>query len=143
MQRIHNWDVYLAMWATDLLGQPFVWGETDCASLVRAAMQVMYGEDRWPDTPRYTDAAGALRVSEEHGTVKDHVLALGATKHVITFTQAGDIVIAPKTAEEHFDATAIAIADKLLMTEEGRGVWTVPVWKAPEQGTAYRVPHGE
>lgn len=139
-KRIHNWDVALAMWATDLLGTPFVWGTTDCASLVRAACVVIYGEELWPMTPGYASQTEALQVFSQVGSVRANLEALGATQHVLTFTQPGDIIIAPAEDGEIFDSVAVAVCDKILIAHEGDPLRTIPVWQAPEQASAFRLP---
>jgi hypothetical protein len=141
MLRIRNWDVELAIWAAQQIGKPFVWGETDCGALVRVAHRVMYNEDLWPQLPPYRSRFGALRVLAR-GSVRERLLASGATEYRLPFAQSGDVVI----YEGDTSATGcclVVVADKALVTEEGAVISTVPLFGVPQPATVYRIPdHG-
>lgn len=57
----------LLRWAAEEAGKPLVWGETDCASLVRRGLSVLFGEDRLYRIPAWTSAKEALRALRAEG----------------------------------------------------------------------------
>jgi hypothetical protein len=92
--RVRNWDLALVEWANLVVGQPFQYGLNDCGTLVRGAMQAMYGEDLWPGIPQWDNATGALRVIAGYGTVVEMLRARGATRWPTPhFAQSGDILV--------------------------------------------------
>ena len=98
MNRAPNWHVKLAQLANEVVGQSFVWGETDCASVARRAVAVMYEDD--PISPHitfsYTTRTGATRAFNRIGSFADIALAAGAKEVRPDLTQDGDIMIFPK-----------------------------------------------
>jgi hypothetical protein len=94
--RLRNWDVRLVHFQTEVLGASFVWGETDCASLVRRALEVMYSPDDIPlppKLPRWTTEAGALRAHKRFGGVSGALEAGGAQRASLAFVQQGDVLV--------------------------------------------------
>jgi len=60
--RQRYWRGDLVAWAADVRYQPYVWGETDCVALIRAALKVQFGVDLFPTISQWTSAKTALRV---------------------------------------------------------------------------------
>lgn len=138
-QRLNNWDLLAVEWAMSQIGRPFLWGETDCASLVRGMLLAMYGEEPFGDTPPYRDHLEALEIIRSRGSVLEHLVRIGATPHALPFAQTGDVCVAPGDGD--FDSVSPIVAGRLLVTMPGECISTVPLWQAPEQATCYRVPH--
>ncbi len=95
MTRVPNWHVALGKLATDLIGQPFVWGETDCVSIFRKALVAMYGQDiaaPYIDVT-YTTKAGATRAFNKIGNYASILEKIGAKEIAPHNARDGDIAV--------------------------------------------------
>ena len=61
LSRQQQWRPALLAWAAEVRGQPFVWGTTDCAALVRTALHLQFGMDVFARLPRWATAYQAAR----------------------------------------------------------------------------------
>lgn len=93
MMRCRNWDVKLAEWANQRLGLPFEWGRTDCVSLVREALGIMYPDEFYVELPIWSDKEEAKVAMKQVGGIRGKLLSLGAKEHPILFAQSGDILV--------------------------------------------------
>lgn len=138
MRRVPNWDVKATNWATAQLGKPFVWGETDCCSLLRQMWEEMYGEPLMPLL--YQSLAAALVFSESVGGVRQVLHNLGCTPlDVIPRANTGDVLIAAPRDDEPFDAVMPVITDQFLFTEPTGLVQLLPLDAAPLDALPYRL----
>lgn len=138
--RIRNWDVALITWATSVIGQPFKWGQTDCASLVRTACEVMYAADLFPDVGRYDTHAGAMRALAYTGGVRQSLRLVGATIQDVKYAQTGDIVLGPGHAGEPTESAFVVIGKVMLVTNMGMRVDLAPVSAAMPGSDVMRLP---
>jgi hypothetical protein len=141
--KVRNWDRELVEWAGAVVGEPFVWGRTDCASLVRRAHQLMLDYDVFADIPTYDSEIGAARAKIEHGGVTEAMEARGATRFPITMARAGDIVITQRVEPEDITLSCFILisGEHALATNPGQAVELVPVpllWG--EAGYCLRMP---
>lgn len=101
MRRAEGWDVRLTLWADARRGNPFAWGETDCAILAFEAIDVMSGAD--PDhglaaryRRRYASRSAALRLQRHEDADAAKVLEQAGCVDVrLGFQQRGDVLIYP------------------------------------------------
>lgn len=138
-----NWDTRLHAWGLRELGRPFQLGETDCASLVRRAMLLIYGVDQFANVPLYETAPEALQVLHATGGVKAALLAVGAIECPITMARAGDVIITDAKQEDDItDNSFVCLsAHEALRTNPGEPVSLIPIsqlWNEP--GCALRMP---
>lgn len=141
-RRILNWDVEATHWAVAQLGQPFTWGATDCGSLTRAMLAVMYGEDLLPPGLTYTGLREAVDLDRSEGGVRGVLAALGA--HALPgllYANTGDVLIASPRDDEPFEAVMPVITDRFLLTAPDGVVLAVPLLQAPLDAVPFRVPH--
>lgn len=137
--RVPNWDVALVRWAAGMLGRPYAWGSTDCGSLVRGAVEVMYGTDPLPpglawDGPR--TAAEALRAT---GGLTALLGDLGARSVALRAIQTGDVLVRPLD-DDHPARLGVAVAGMVLLSDPESGVRAAPLKRlAPDSG-AWRLP---
>lgn len=136
MIRVPNWDTLLFEWALEQRGKPYVWGETDCGSLVRAAACVLFGVDTFEHVEPYTTRAAATKRQNETGGVSAVLLATGWTEQPLTMAQQGDVLILDS---EDGPACGIIVARLLLTSDPTNGVQLLPV---PDVGTLFRAPNG-
>lgn len=94
--RVTHWDVKLAEWAQGRLGQPFVWGQTDCAILSLEAVDVLAGTTLADEhRGRYATERQALRYIRVHSFhLGRWLLAAGLAVIQPGFQQRGDILVA-------------------------------------------------
>jgi hypothetical protein len=124
MIRVPNWNVRLVELANEVLGKPFVWGETDCASVARRAVAVMYEDDPVAQHIKvtYTTKVGAARAFKKIGSMIDILLAAGAKEVRPDLTQDGDIMVFPKNENAGYENLATRIGSMWIVSspEEGR-----------------------
>ena len=111
--RLRNWDVELIAWAERMKGQSFVWGLSDCASLVRDACRLMYGYEifdlSWWKTQDEMVEAVREGVTE--------ILSAVATPVGRKFVQTGDIIQVPDGCPyTKLDSLMVVVCDRLLVS---------------------------
>ena len=136
LNRLRTWDVDLEQWAAGLIGEPFVWGTTDCASLVIKGQALIYGVDVF-DMPKYKSKAKALRtlvnIKSLRSALEGHASQVGRR-----FLQAGDIVLVGKGCTElETDGLLLVIRDYALLTSPATGVLAVLLDAIPIKSTTY------
>lgn len=136
MKRVPNWDVALHFWAAEVVGKPYVWGSTDCGSLVRSALVAMYGQD--VTGIEYATKAEALRVHAETGGVEAVLRGIGATDVDIRFAQQGDILIEPDG--DGMPCASVVVKRDVIAAIPEAGV--VRARLRGRSGTLLRVPYG-
>ena len=134
MNRVRTWDVDLEQWAAGLIGAPFRWGVTDCASLVIKGQRLIYGVDVFR-VPKYKSKAKALRTLVDVKSLRV-VLKSYARQVGRRFLQAGDIVLVRKGCSElETDGLLLVVRDYALATSPAAGVISVPLDAIPTKLT--------
>jgi len=109
LTRVPNWSVKLAGFADSVLGKPFVWGETDCVSICRGALETMYGEDiiapHFDGT--YSTKTGAARAFSKVGSLSAIAEQAGAKEVRHNMSVDGDVMVFPKVGPYENVATRI------------------------------------
>lgn len=143
MKRQPNYSIDLVDWAERMRGQEFVWGTTDCASLVRAALAIVYGEDVDPEAPVYFSEEEARQDVELGWSVRGRLLELGAKEVERSRVSVGDVVVAPPVSEEEFtDSAMIVVAPgKMLVTHPGTLIKVLPTRVIAPEAVALRLPN--
>jgi len=140
--RVENWDTKLFGWGESVKGRKFRWGSTDCASLVIASMEVMYGVDVFPDVDRWRSIRKAVRVLHDVGSIAKLFAASGATQVGARFVQSGDILCAPGLDDDGFPRLGVMVNGWVVYSKKEEGV----VFARPgdvEDGTEFwRMPNG-
>lgn len=93
--RVRNWDLAVIEWATGLRGVPFVWGRTDCGTLVREMTILIYDRDIFAGIRRWKSARGMESAVEKAGGVSSIFDAVGAEVGV-RFARTGDVMVRPR-----------------------------------------------
>lgn len=124
--RVNDCRMRLDKWARDVRGKEYMWGATDCGSLVREALSLLFNR-RVGGAHHWHDPASALRTLKHFGgSIEAYMQRLGA--HVTTrrFMSTGAIAIVPVTADDtHFDAALVYVEPILVGSSEETGVvWT-------------------
>lgn len=139
LRRVRNWDAKLVAWAERVRGEAFVWGETDCASLVREACAEMYGEELFLQAPSYESKKEALRVATETGGVEEALRRLGATEVGMTFARQGDVLVGENS--DGSPGAAVVVDGKAVVSREKAGVFLRPLRQVDPSHRALQVPH--
>lgn len=125
--RLPDWNGRLVRWAREQRGRAFVWGETDCASLVRTAYGVMCGSHAILDGPSWTTRTGALRVHRRVGGAAAWLERdAGFGRVSWHFATSGDVLIKPANGKPVFDQLHLIVVDRLLVALEGEPVRLLP-----------------
>ena len=136
--RTVSWSTDLNEYAQSVLGQPFVWGETDCAYLVVGAVRAMYGADVLK-LGTWTTRTGALRALRRGGSPRDAFERAGAVEVSYPFRQRGDLVQLPGEEAEGFPGLGIVVRAGVLTVDQDEIVLIAP--PDPEM-TVWRLPNG-
>lgn len=142
MRRRRDWDARLERWARKQLGRPFVWGSTDCASLVRGVIAALYegGKKKMSAQPGWTTEQGAIRALKRTGGVDAVLRRLGAEVVPPAFAQRADVVVVDR---DPLPATGVVVAAGVLVSTPERGVFMLPRPPKDDTGvTVLRLPHG-
>ena len=131
--RTRNWDTRLVTWAERVRGQPFVWGETDCGSLVKQAYKIITGK-RCP-WPYYKGKTAAMRAMTKVGGIPA-ALEKVAKPVGRGFAQSGDVVLV-KVDDGY--GMGIVVGDNVVGTYPGYPVTLVPLRVIPDTALFWRV----
>lgn len=139
--RLSDWRTRLHWWAEGIEGAPFAWGKTDCATLAREALHIMFGVDVARDRfdqplPRWEDERAAAAVRKRHGDVRAVLLRLGALEGQLGFVRAGDIGWLPNGLEAEGLGAALVYVDPFFLGSHGEaGVYRVRIEDVPRETT--------
>lgn len=132
--RLPDWRTRLHRWAREHVGQEFVWGRTDCASLGQSALHAMFGEPVLPAVPQWVTAAGALRTLQAVGPIGALLVQAGAQVRPLPFIRAGDIVLQMEEDEPVGQTSILVCVDQQQCVGSARkGV----MWCTPASGLVY------
>lgn len=120
--RVFNWDHKLVRFAEQERGRSYEWGETDCASLVRRAMDIMYGEDKFPNAPNWTTEVGAKRALGKIDNVNQCIIDIGGEDVHKNFRRNGDIVTGIDN-NENFPGMGVVVDVEVLTSSPEYGVY--------------------
>jgi hypothetical protein len=126
-----HWERRLVEWMEAQVGQPYVWGETDCVSLACRAIEVMTAIPL--AKPAYTTAlqgVGALRRAQsEHGSVGGWFVAQGLVQiDSVRLAHGGDLVVVEPLEARDLPTVAVIVATSVLLPDPVAGVvTTVPL----------------
>jgi hypothetical protein len=123
--RVANHEVLVIELAERIRGEPFVWGQTDCASVCRRILTVMLGVNPWRDAfPRYTTLREARRAFRKVDMTSIWDGALEVRDRLIV---TGDIGIAPQLDGHRLPSLYVALPRSLaLIANPAEGTTTIP-----------------
>lgn len=146
--RHRDWDMRLHRAVDELVGEPFRWGETDCASVVIRAVEAIYPPDDVPlprDQPSYDDEGAALRAHAETGGVGPALEAEGAERVPLAFARSGDVLVG-LDPQGGVPGAAVVVGPRYVVASERDGVVERRLRDLREAGgdgvTALRLPGG-
>jgi hypothetical protein len=89
-----NWDFHLVRFAKSIRGKPYVWGETDCASIVLRSLEAVHVESPLSGVGSWTTKTGALRALKRESP-EITLRAAGAREITRPYASGGDTVLWP------------------------------------------------
>lgn len=113
-------------------GRPFLWGSTDCVSLVLRGLT--YTGHLVP-APTWTDVSGALREYRATGGLVQYLRESGWRKVSLSHVSAGDVVVLPRTNPDGFPGVGLVVGATYLSSDAERGVHVTTIGRAG--GLAY------
>jgi len=127
LTRVLNWDVRLVQYAGRLQGEAFEWGVTDCGTLVRGALTVLYDHDVLEAAlgAPWTSLRGAAGAWRAVGSVQSVLGALKAVEVPGAFVQAGDVGVFPGEDVDGLPRLVVCIGARILTVHRERGVEVV------------------
>ncbi len=137
MRRVLNWDCELVAWARAQQGKPFEWGKTDCVSLARGAIVVMYGEDLFPDLT-YKTMRAAKKTLREYGNLVIALSEKGAATIGLERGRTGDILIG--AANDKLPGVMVQLPNSLMSCELGGVVTFYDLRELPDGMLPMRLP---
>lgn len=136
MSRVRTWDVDLQTWASSLIGEPFRWGRTDCASIVIEAQRIIYGMDVF-HLPKWKSKAKALQTLVDVKGMRT-VLRRYADQVGRGFLQMGDVVLLKNGCDAlETDGLMLVVRDYVLSTSPDEGVIRVPLEAIPKKRVTF------
>lgn len=118
MKKVENWQNKLIAWAVSQEGRPFISGETDCASLCKHGLEVIYGEDivklKWSTSEE------ALRTYVRVKDIYQYIVSQGWVEVERNYIQAGDLVILKTLPVNTF--SLVVVGEKIILVDPKEGV---------------------
>lgn len=96
--KIEDAQYFLTTWAQQQCGKPYVWGDTDCASLAVKATEIVYPKAL--NLPHWSCKLGAYRVLKEGGgSIERWLRSLGFVEKPWQQLKSGDIACLKAAAD--------------------------------------------
>ena len=115
-EHVANWDRRLVEFAAVVVGQPFEWGQTDCVSLVRRGLQLMFNEDVWKGhVGEWKTKRGAITVSGKTD-YEDALLTSGGVEVGYHYASSGDVALGPNEDEHGMLQMALLVPTRKVIT---------------------------
>jgi len=137
LTRQKHWRNRLIAWAKEIQGLPYEWGHTDCAALVRTALELQFGEDVLWMLPTWSSADVAKEVwasfARNGGSVGGLLTSLGAQhllpRHMGARYPMGSVLVLQQDPDKDdmcFPSFGVSLAQYVVQSHMERGVyWAV------------------
>lgn len=138
MKKLRNWRSYIIEKASELNGQEFVWGETDCGMLGRRLIQEAYEEDPFTWDP-YESKTGAIKVYKKYGTPFQQLKNIGCKRVEPNFIQRGDFA-SVKDDNFQFLTVAMFVGSGYITSNPDTGVILLQREQINDKNKGFRLP---
>lgn len=97
-------------------GREYEWGETDCVSLIRIGLAIVYGKDVLSGLPDWTTLKGAVSAFRKVGDVAIFLQQSGA--HIVhpTMARNGDLLVWDGEDEDGLPQTGLIVPKRKVIT---------------------------
>ena len=115
-RRVPHWQRELLLWGERQRRMKWAWGETDCGTLLRQGLEVVFGHPMM--SIDYTSREEARAWMQEMGTsASKYFEGCGASRQPLDELRGGDVVVRPGTANK-LPRLALALDDEVLLTSD-------------------------
>jgi len=119
--RVLNWDGRLVAWAKEMVGRPFVWGETDCITLAIEAIEIIHPGQIKFDLPFWDSKKTAIVAIKKINGFSAYMEKHGAVKiESELLARAGDLLVAPSV--DSIEGCQVVIGGKIISSRPDEGV---------------------
>lgn len=138
---VRNYDIELVIWGKALIGQPFVWGKTDCGTIVRRAMKIVFGKDVFRGKVRsYRSGVEAMRVMQGVGGIAGALVNAGFIRQKGRKWHTGDIIVEPGDDRQNRpEGAGVVIRRSVLISHHEAGVHWKSVHALSKRVKHYRL----
>jgi len=114
--RVAHWQCELLLWGARQRRMKWAWGETDCGTLMREGLGVVFGHPMMDIN--YTSREEARTWMKGMGTsASKYFERCGAVRQPVSDLQGGDIIVRPGTPNG-MPRLALALDDEVLITSD-------------------------
>ena len=115
-KRVPDWQRELLLWGERQRRMKWAWGETDCGTLLREGLEIVFGHPLM--SIDYTSREEARAWMQEMGTSASRYFErCGASRQPLDELRGGDVVVRPGTANR-LPRLALALDDEVLLTSD-------------------------
>ena len=115
-RRVPNWQRELLLWGERQRRMKWAWGETDCGTLLREGLEIVFGHPLMSIDYASREEARAWMI--EMGTsASKYFERCGASRQPLDELRGGDVVVRPGTANK-LPRLALALDDEVLLTSD-------------------------
>ena len=122
IMKVDNYDYKLIEWVNTQLRRPYIWGDTDCGSVVRKGLNIIYGKDKFNAISTWDSEEICRKIWDDLGGVDKAFLDFGAKKIKRTYAQTGDVAVLE--IGKLLTAAMVISCNKLLFSSTDKGVET-------------------
>lgn len=90
---VQNADRLVCEWVAGELQKPFKWGIRDCGTITLKVLEILHGENLFPELPRWSKPYEAKAVYSNLGSPTEFLEKHGFQEVSINYAQLGDIVL--------------------------------------------------
>jgi hypothetical protein len=136
-ERVADWQCELLLWGARQRRMKWAWGETDCGTLMRQGLEVVFGHPLMDIS--YTSREEAQAWMKDMGTsASKYFERCGAVRQPVSELQGGDVIVRPGTANG-MPRLALALDDEVLITSDPvQGPHWIGVKDLRRRARAYR-----
>jgi len=116
VERVADWQCQLLLWGARQRRIGWAWGETDCGTLMRQGLEVVFGHPLMDIS--YASREEAQAWMKEMGTsASKYFERCGAVRQPVSELQGGDVIVRPGTANG-MPRLALALDAEVLITSD-------------------------
>lgn len=121
---VDQWNRKLAEFARRVRGTPYVWGDTDCVSIVRRGLEIIHGHDVLaPEIPRvWTTRREAMRAYLVVPSYEESLRRTGAREVVSHMATAGDVALGGVSSEHGLRNIMLLVPGEQVLVSDLGGV---------------------
>ena len=116
VKRVAAWQRELLLWGARQRRMKWAWGETDCGTLMRQGLEVVFGRSMMDINYASRDEACAW-MHERGPSASKYFEGCGAKRQPLSELQGGDVVVRPGTSDK-LPRLALALDAEVLLTSD-------------------------